>query len=799
MKPLYLLFSLLSIYHSSISQNKSKKINGIVLDSLSNQPLPHATIQLTTINEKLYTTSDINGKYTFKKLTQGDYEITGNYVGYRSKKIQITLGETDEITVPTIALSLENINLKEVKVRALKPLFTEESGKTIVNVAESVMANAGTIVDVLKYAPSLIVNENSISIRGKEAIVLIDGRQTNVSGESLEGILNAMPSNSIEKIELISNPGAKYDATGKAVINIRTLKMKNLGTTGTWTAGVGTGRLPRYNGGLLLNHKGQKLSFTGNYTHQFIQQYFNLEATRTLKNPLATSFLDTDFDNRKRTIQFLKLSLDYNITSQTTIGVLLQADQNIRGRNANGATEISNQARLDSVITLQTKGNVRYQNLNANLFFKHSFKQKGRDLAIDADYGYYHTDFQETINNQFFNATRLLTYRPALEVNLPWTQPIQIQSLRGTYVHPTQKGSLESGFQLRHTKVNTDFKYQQQTDNQWAADPKKSFVYDYTETVNAVYVNYTAKIKKLDYQLGIRLEDSYAEGQTQNSTKANQQNYLQLFPSASLQYNPSALNQFSVSYSRKITRPSYSNLNDQIIYTNPYRVTIGNPLLRPTLTTNIELSYLYNKTWSFILSYSGVIDDQTSVYFLRNNVGVIQVVNKPKEELFSLDVSYRKSINDRWRTVSGLNLFQIRNQLGGIEGIGNRNGNGLYAYTNNFFTFNNGWRADFTASYVSPQTLGIYVISPFVQTNISIQKSVFHKNGEIRLSLSDIFNTFYVGQDYDTNVQKGFNKRKAETRFLLFYLNYKFGNKNVKVKERKMGIDKEVSRIDKNQ
>lgn len=768
------------------------------MDSLSKQPLPHAKVILKGEKEQQLTFSDLNGRYTFKKVSLGRYQVEVSYMGYK----QLTIGiehNNQEMKVPSIFLTLENIQLSEVKVRASKPLFTEESGKIIVNVAESVMANSGTIIDVLKYAPSLIINENNISIRGKEAIILIDGRQTNVSGESLEGILNSMPSNSIEKIELISNPSAKYDATGKAVINIRTLKMKNLGTTGTWTAGVGTGRLPRYNGGLLLNYKGPKLSFTGNYTYQFIQQYFNLEATRTLKNALATSFLDTDFDNRKRTIQFLKLGLDYSITPQTMVGVLLQADQNTRGRNANGATEISNQARLDSVITLQTKGNARYQNLNANLFFKHNFKQKGRELAIDADYGYYHTDFQETINNQFFNAARLLTYRPALEVTIPWTQPIQIQSLRGTYVHPTQKGSLESGFQLRHTKVNTDFKYQQQIDNRLATDPQKSFVYNYTETVNAAYVNYSAKAKKLDYQLGLRLEDSHAQGQTLNSTKANQQDYLQLFPSASLQYTPSDTNQFSISYNRKITRPSYTALNDQIVYINPYRVTIGNPLLRPTLITNIELSYLYNKTWSFILSYSGAINDQTSVYFLKNNVGVLQIINKPKEELISLDVSYRQAINKKWRTVTGLNLFQIRNQLGGIEGIGNRNGNGFYAYTNNFFTFNNNWRADFTASYISSQTLGIYIINPFVQINMSIQKSVFHKNGEVRLSLSDVFNTLYVGQDYKTNVQEGFNRRKAETRFLLFSFNYKFGNKNIRLKDRKVGIDKESSRIDKNQ
>jgi len=232
------------------------RLTGNIVDSLSKQPLPYTTVQLSGAYRQQTTATDFNGNYTFKKLDTGTYQLNITYLGYQNKTTQITINEGDT-TAPTIALSLTYINLKEVKVKASKPLFVNESGKIIVNVAESVMANAGTVIDVLRYAPSLQINENSLSLRGKEAIVLIDGRQTNVSGESLEAILNALPSQSIEKIELISNPGAKYDATGKAVINIRTLKMKNLGTTGNWTAGVGMGRLPRYNGGLLLNYKSQ--------------------------------------------------------------------------------------------------------------------------------------------------------------------------------------------------------------------------------------------------------------------------------------------------------------------------------------------------------------------------------------------------------------------------------------------------------------------------------------------------------------------------------------------------------------
>ena len=451
------------------------------------------------------------------------------------------------------------------------------------------------------------------------------------------------------------------------------------------------------------------------------------------------------------------------------------------------------------MIRLQTQGRALYQNLNANLFFKHNFKQKGRELAIDADYGYYLTDFQETTDNQFLNARQLLPYRPRLVVNIPWQQPIRIQSLRGNYVHPTKKGSIESGFQLRHTDISTDFKYERQADNRWTLDPQKSFVYAYAETVNAAYVNYAEKVKKINYQLGLRVEDSHAKGQNQGSSTVNRQAYFQLFPSASFQYTPSDTNQFSVSYSRKISRPSYTTLNDQVIYSSPYRQTIGNPLLKPNIATNIELSYLHRQNWSFVFSYTIKKNDFTNNLFVRNSTLVSQLQNMPREDFISLDLSYSKSINKIWRTTSGLMLFQVRSRLGNFEGIDFRVGNSIYAYTNNFFTFNNGWRADFTASYVSRQALGIYYISPFIQTNLSIQKSVFSKMGELRMNFSDIFNTLYLGQEYNTISQKGFNHRKPETRFFQVSFNYKFGNKNLKVKDRKIGIDKESNRINNNQ
>jgi hypothetical protein len=378
-------------------------------------------------------------------------------------------------------------------------------------------------------------------------------------------------------------------------------------------------------------------------------------------------------------------------------------------------------------------------------------------------------------------------------------QPIQIQSLRGIYTHPTPKGSIESGFQLRHTTVNTDFNYQNQTDTRWATDTQKSFVYDYAEQVNAAYVNYAAKTKKWNYQLGLRLEDSHAKGQTQNSTKANRQDYLQLFPSASFQYTPSDTNQFSVSYSRKITRASYSDLNDQIFYYNPYRLYVGNPNLKPAIMNVFEFNYNYNQRWFFVLGYSITKNSQLGVPVLKGNLTVFQTQNANSYEWLTFDVSYRKNISKIWRTSTGIILFQVRNSLGGIEGLNFRSGNSFYITTSNFFTLPNNWRTDLTFSYVSPQTLGMYQLDPFYRAAISVQKTFWNKLGEVRLSVSDIFNTYEVGQGFNTKYQEGFNQSKVESRFLQVSFNYRFGNTNIRIKERRIGTEREFFRINNNQ
>lgn len=798
MKSLCLLFSLIFLYHNSISQNNNKKIDGIVLDSLSNQPLPHATIQLTTTNVKLYITADINGKYTFKKLTQGDYEIIGNYVGYRSKKIRISIGETDEITVPTIALSLENINLKEVTVKATRPFIEQSMDKIVLNVAESIMANSGSSLDILRRSPSVQVNDNdgSISLKGKKVMILIDGKPTQLTGENLEGFLSAMPSNSIDRIELISNPSVKYEATGMAVINIRTLKMKNMGINGSWSLGANMGKYIGYNGNILLNYRNNKITLIGNYSHQLIHHYVNISSFRTLIN--NHYFGDYEFHNRARRLQYYKLGFDYDFSKTTTIGILFQGDMNDRTLLGNNRTLVGKDISfIDSTIVVDTDSKAQLSNWNLNLSFRHQFPQKGRGLTVDAAYGQYNADWNEYFGQQFFENITEISYKPDNQIWFPWFQKNKIQTLKSDYVHPLSSGTIETGIQIRSTQMNMDFEFQENKESQWIKNRQKSFNYNYTENVQAAYLSYSGKKNKINYQTGLRYEQTQVKIAAMGINGDTLQNYGNLFPSISLQYIYDKKRIITLSYTNRITRPTYSQLNERPVYFNPYRQTLGNAYLKPTLTTSFETGLTINQQWFFTLGYIINKNDISLIPTLIGNTTGYKSYNFNKSEVVSLDIVFNSNLKKWWNTNTGLQYFYTFNNFRNLKELSTNQSHSFYFRSTNYLTLKNGFKIELTGFYYPSQVSGAFKIFSLKKLDVGIQKSVLSNKADVRLNITDVFNSLTTRYLFRTNGVSGNENMKYETRFIKFSFLYRFGNSNIKIKDRKSGIDKENNRLDK--
>lgn len=800
MKRIAIFFVMIFIYHSVISQNSNKKLIGVVLDSLSNQPLPFATIQLTNTSLKLNTIADENGNYTFKKISEGNYEIMVSYVGYRSKRVIVSIGEAEETVAPKLSLSLENINLKEVTVKALRPFIEQSMDKIVLNVAESIMANSGSSLDILRRSPSVQLNENdgSISLKGKKVMILVDGKLTQLTGESLEGFLSAMPSNSIDRIELVSNPSAKYEAAGMAVINIRTLKMKSMGLNGSWGLGTNIGKFLGYNGNILFNYRKNKITFIGNYSHQFIHQYVRINSFRTLSNQLY--FDDFECYNRSRRLQFYKVGLDYDLTSKTTLGILFQGNEN--GRNTLNTAQTlvgKNNASIDSTITIDTESKAKLNNWNSNLSLRHQFAQKGRSISIDTDYGQYNTDWNDYFTQKFFKNSSNIEYKPTNQIWFPWFQKNQIRSLKSDYVHPFKSSILESGLQFRNTQMNMHFEVQEKIGSQWIKQLQNSFDYNYNynENVQAAYVSYGGKKNKLTYQTGLRYEQTQINLADIDDKSTNSQNYGNLFPSLGLQYVYSKKQTITISYTKRITRPSYSQLNERPIYFNPYRQTIGNAYLKPTINSSIEVGLNLNQNILFTLGYQDNKDDITLVPTLVGSSTQYKYYNFNKSETISFDIVVNKNIKPWWSTNTGFQYFHVSNNFQNIQELTSREGNSFYFRSSNYFTLHNGIKIEIIGFYYPPQESGAFKILNIKKLDIGLQKPIMKKKADLRLTITDVFNTYTARYLFFTNTTYGDEEIKTESRFVKFSFLYRFGNLNLKFKDKKSGIDRESSRIEK--
>lgn len=782
------------------AQIDNTKIIGTVIDSISKQPLNFATVSLLKDNKLWRTeTTDLNGVFTFKKIEPNNYEVIINYLGYNQKVVNITISAKDVIFVlPKVSLVLNNIDLKEVTVKATKPFIEQAMDRVILNIEGSIMANSGSTLDVLKRSPSVQVNENdgTMTLRGTKVMVYIDGKLSQLTAESLEGFLSSMPSNSIDKIELISNPSAKYEAAGMAIINIRTLKMKNFGVNGTWNSGMNIGRYLSGNSGLLLNYKKNKLTFIGNYNYTLSQNYVLLQNYRTILDK-QQYFEDNEFYKRKRQIQFYKTIVDYDLSKKTSIGVLFQGGNNNRHAFMNAQTSIGKSSFLiDSLITVDSDNTVNLSNWNANFNFKHKFKTN-QIFTFDIDYASYGAVWDDTFKQSFFNKPLNTEYKPTNEIWLPWGQKTLVKSIKSDYTYPTKLGNLEIGVQARNTQMNMTFDYQEKKDNIWVKNTQKSFLYDYTENVNAAYININGKKGTINYQLGVRSEQSNILVANLDVEREQTQKYLNLFPSLALQYDISKKQRISFSYTSRISRPSYYDLNERPVYFNPYRQTLGNAYLKPTIINSIETRWSFDQTWLLTVGYQKNNNDIGLIPTVVDNITKYKSYNFNFSKVYSLDVVYNKNIKTWWNTNTGFQYFYTNNNFENLAELNNTQISSFYFRSNNYFTLKNGIKLELTGYYYPAQTFGAFKNMPLKKIDFSVQKTVLNKKGDLRLNITDVFNLYTLRYLYKTIGVNGDENIKSETRFLKLTFLYRFGNSNVKPQDRKLGIEKESNRIDK--
>ena len=793
-----LIINLLLLPQIIAQSNNDKKITGIVVDSLTKGSLPNATIMLIK-NDSLVvgTKSKNDGSFVIKQSVYGSYLLKIQYVGYNAKAITIDL-KNEDIDLANINLSLSQIVLSEVKVIGKKPFIEFLDDRVTLNVSESITGIGGNVMDILKKAPYIMIDMNGVvTLKGKSnPQILIDGKPTNYAGD-VSRLLENMPSGSIDKIEIITNPSAKYEAEGRGagVINIKTLKGKAFGTNGNLNLGLGRGFQYRYNVGLDLNHRTEKFNLFGNYNRADFQNFTKLY----LNTHISNLFMDEDVDrNIQRFSNTFKIGADYQIDKKNAIGFLATGFSNITDITnlTNTKFMIVNNSAIDSTQITFADRQTTWNNIALNFNYVYNLNTTGKNLKIDIDYLSNSNVPNENfiikyLNNKDLQARQPSYYRNDLPSNL------NVTSMNIDFENPLKNGKkLELGLKLRNTWLTNDSRFDVLSDNVWVKDTRRSNLYEYQENVNAGYINYKTKLKDINVTMGMRIENTNLEGFSLTQNERLARNYVQFFPNMSFQKVIDKNNTIGLSYQQSVNRPSYEQFNPFVTYHSNFSNSKGNLTLIPSIDNTVSLDYDYQKKLFVNLVYTMTKGYIGFIPRLNRDTKVLSYIyeNFDKVNHLYLDITYNANITKWWQTNSELALFYQE-----VKGIyENQNFTRANPYLGFVYSNTLSLGKDFTlelaGTYRSKWIQTVVYFNPTTNIDIGISKNILNNQGSLKLNITDVFNQLN-GVSVFTTINHAID-RKPETRYIRLNFSYKFGNKNVKKsRSRQTGVSSENSRI----
>jgi len=704
-------------------------------------------------------------------------------------------------------------SLKAITVSGRKPPIEVHADRTIVNVEGSINSVGQDALDLLRKSPGVMVDkDDNLSLSGKNGVkVFVDGRQVPLNGTDLSDYLKTLQSSQIEAIEIISNPPAKYDASGNAgIINIRLKKNRSFGNNGSVTAGYKIGTHSNYNGGLSLNHRDAHINWFGNYDYNDTKNATHLNLYR--------SVMDSLFDQHSVILPTIrshtfKTGVDYFAGKNNTIGLMvdgLLANFNVPTASNTKVSWLPDgtPASAIPVRILEANNSNRGHRNNANFDLNyHHTDSLGRDLSMDADYGLYRITGDQYQPNLFFDPSKTTLLSSDIFEMLAPTN-IDIYTFKTDYEQKVKKGRLGLGVKTSYVTSSNDFRQYNVISNTKLTDTLGSSRFNYKENVNAVYANYSRPINRWNIQLGLRVENSNIKGinngyhgssaKYQPYDSVFDRHYTDFFPSAAVSWNTNPKNQWTLNYSRRIDRPAYQDLNPFQSRLDEYTYQKGNTLLRPQYTNSVGLSYVYASKLVATLNYSHVNDVFTQLVDTTDrSKSFLTKVNLATQDITNLNISYPLTIGC-YSLFTNLNAYySIYNANFGAGRTINLHVVAANLFAQQSFRLGKEWTADLSGFYTSPTIFqGTFRTHAFGNLDAGVQKAILNKKGIIKLSVSDLFATMHFTSTSNFAGQDLIAKIYRESRQLKLYFTYKFGNSQVKAaRARKTGAEDEGKRV----
>lgn len=754
-------------------------ISGKVIDRKSNEPLSYVNIVVKEANKVITggITAD-NGTFLIKNLALKSYTVEIQFIGYKtvSKAISLT-SEGKNANLNTISLEEDAIELKGVEIVSEKSTIVQKIDRKIINVGKDLISAGATAGEIMNNIPSVSVDPqtNAISLRGNSNVrILIDGKPTNMDAAQ---ILQQIPSASIKQIELITNPSAKYNPEGMSgIINIVLNKNSKLGFNGTINNGVTFGKTPKVNSSLDLNYRSGKFNFYGNYGFNHGKYsnngFINSEETN------RESLLKFDM-NSKNTSHLAKMGFDFYINEKNTFS--FYTNQNISRENNFGSTDLNyvNDANGDQFQPFDSKSNNRSETYNFD--YKLDFKKAGHNLELEVNYNKndspedaIYTDLNRNDGTLIRSRTNQIeTLGKNTIVNLDYINPL------------TETTKLELGLESRNESTANSFFLNNNYDSNFT----------YERTLYSAYATLGKQWKKWSFQAGARLEQYNAEALFKEVGQADgkfKDDILSIYPSTFLTYNPSDKNSFNLSFSRRVDRPSLSQVNPIREFSTPTLDSRGNPDLVPQFTNSYELNYTRKTKIGSITSgifYRRIEDEITRVLFTNGDKQVLSYANFENNDAFGFEISGNLDFKKWWSANISLDAYQ-RKVKGTIEATpGNFefvsvNATAFNTRISNTFKATKDLRFQLSAMYRGRDLSLQFSREPMWKMDFGTSYNILKGSGTISARISDIFNTmnyaFSGDRPYKSTGQFNWESQTAYVGF-----NYRFGSGKNKAIQRK--------------
>ncbi|MCT1525061.1 TonB-dependent receptor family protein [Sphingobacterium hotanense] len=793
------------LWTGAFSQEFNYEFTGKVVDK-ELHPISSATVIVNDKEQKHVSSAitDSLGSFILRHNKSIDgHTLKVQHLGYKEYQSLIKGANNNDLGTIQL-LELDNM-LKAVEVKA-KPNLIEVNGGTITyNVENSIGGQDASALEALKRAPGVYVEgESSITLNGKGGVqILLDGRQTYLSGKELTDLLKSLSSNDLKSIEIINSPTAKFDASGSAgIINIKTKKIQIKGLNGNITSTVAYGVSPKQLQNMSVNYRVDKLNVFGSYNHT-LGNYNYLYGSNRSQNGKSYNSHTEDVDKRQK--MSARFGIDYLLNDKNTIGFLANGNFIFGGGITDTRTEISTQPSsvieetLDAVNDYYGQVTSRY-NFNLNYRYEDTL---GHILNIDADYGLFDKWNKNLQSNTYKDVNGHVN-----EDNLYRTLngiDIDMKGVKVDYSAKIWEGTVEAGAKYSQVSSANDSRFYHVIPTADSLDNRRSNDFQFDERISSAYLDYRRAIKKWSFQAGLRLEVASSEGllfykeDDQDKDSEIKRSFTNLFPFFSITTQPGENQNLSLSYAKRIERPAYQDLNPFIYMLDELSFWQGNPFLNPELTHRLTL--LYSRRNSTVVTFNFAYSDQFNakvtdtletekIVMVSRNVGI--------QKHWSLALTQNFSPKSWWDlSFNGL-LYYIQNDVSFDE---YRNLN-LQQFAGRLsllqsFRLPFKMKGEISASYNSKRLSGANTFSRAIsQVDVGLQKALLGDKASLRIAVNDI----YKGNQSKSNQSfPGFqssNYGYFESRQVRLSFSYKFSNgQSGSQRTRKSALDSESGRI----